>query len=112
MLEQTNFTPLRHAINAALFVVILAVSFALFSPAASAAPSCGSHEDIVALLGKSYAESQVALGLSANGMVIEVFSTRDGRTWTILATQTDGTTCILSSGEQWIPAIPVSANPA
>ncbi len=112
MWEHTNISRLRHAINAVLFIAILALGFSVFSLSATAQQSCGTHGDVVALLGKTYAESQVALGLSTNGVVIEVFSADQGTTWTILATRADGTTCVLSSGEQWIPVITRTGNPA
>ena len=108
MWEATNLSPLRHTINAVLFIAVLVLGFAIFSPSAGAASNCGIHQDVVKLLGARYAESPSALGLGTSGAMVEVFSTKDGSTWTILATQPDGTTCIVTSGEQWIPVIPAA----
>ncbi len=108
MWEPTRLSPLRHAINAVLFAAILALGFSVFSPGTSAAQNCGIHKDVVKLLGSRYAETPTALGLGANGAIIEVFSTKDGATWTMLSTRTNGKTCIVTSGEQWIPAIPAN----
>ncbi len=105
MWEPTKLSPLRHAINAVIFAAILA---SVFSPGTSAAQNCGIHQDVVKLLGSRYAETPTALGLGANGAIVEVFSTKDGSTWTMLSTQANGQTCIVTSGEQWIPAIPAS----
>ena len=80
----------------------------LFSTAAFAAPApdatadtmCGNRNDIVAKLSQYYQENPEAVGLVNNGAVIEVFVSNVG-TWTILATGTDGRSCVLSAGEGW-----------
>ncbi|MHA1566580.1 MAG: hypothetical protein ACTSX7_14810 [Alphaproteobacteria bacterium] len=108
MWQSTNLSPFRHAINAVLFAVVLALGFAIFSPNASAASNCAIHDDIVKLLGSRYAETPSAMGLSTSGAMVEIFSTKDGSTWTILATQANGTTCIVTSGQRWVPVIPTN----
>jgi len=63
--------------------------------------ACASHVDVVNKLKKGYTEQPVALGLAANGSLIEVFSATDGRTWTLVMTRPDGLSCILASGRAW-----------
>ncbi|WP_274626924.1 hypothetical protein [Arvimicrobium flavum] len=70
-------------------------------PAAAQQPNlCGVRGDIVAKLSKDFRESPMAVGMVDNSAVLEVFVSDTG-TWTILATRTDGTSCIVSAGEGW-----------
>jgi hypothetical protein len=41
------------------------------------------------------------MGMSSGGNVIEVFTARDGKTWTILITHPDGNSCIVAAGKMW-----------
>ncbi len=52
-------------------------------------------------LDSRFSESQVAIGLATNGQLLEVFSTGDGSTWTIVITKPDGMSCVLTTGEGW-----------
>ncbi len=51
-------------------------------------------------------ETPIALGLEKRGDVVEIFSSGDGATWTMVFTRPDGETCLVASGEAW-QAIPV-----
>ncbi len=52
-------------------------------------------------LSKKYAEEPVAMGLASNGGMLEVLSTDNGQTWTILLTMPSGMSCMLATGEDW-----------
>ena len=52
---------------------------------------------VVEQLSVQYAEAQAAAG-----GVIEIFSTKDGSTWTLVLTKPDGTSTVVSAGETWI----------
>ncbi len=67
---------------------------------------CASRDVLVSSLLKDYSETPTALGMSDNGAVIEVLSTRDGATWTILMTTPDGQSCVVATGEAWEPVEP------
>jgi hypothetical protein len=54
------------------------------------------------LAGK-YKEAPVASGISSNGALIEVLSTEEGDTWTILLTAPNGTSCVVDTGQAWQP---------
>ena len=58
--------------------------------------------EIVKQLGNAYAEAPVAIGLTGNGSVIELFTTGDGSTWTIVITSPDGLSRVVASGESWM----------
>lgn len=61
---------------------------------------CAPREDLIAQLGNQFNERQRAVGLLGEQAVMEVFASDQG-TWTILTTDTSGTSCILAAGEGW-----------
>lgn len=70
-------------------------------PAQSAeVTNCGPRDEIVAQLGSVFQEAPSGMGLIDPTAVVEVFVSESG-TFTILASGTDGTSCILASGEGW-----------
>ena len=52
-------------------------------------------------LAKNYGEVPVAAGLINQGGLIEVLTTIDGSTWTILITTPNGLSCYVTDGEGW-----------
>ena len=62
---------------------------------------CFAHVDLVKELHSKHSEAPVSIGLARNGGLIEVFSTDDGSTWTIVITKPDGTSCVMATGEAW-----------
>lgn len=68
---------------------------------ATAQNLCMPREQIVELLDARYSESPVAFGLASGGRLVEVFSTADGSTWTLLLTAPDGTSCMMAEGQGW-----------
>lgn len=94
-------TPYARIIRAfGMSVLALAVLIGIQSPA-SAQRLCLSHDDIMELLDTRYSEARVAAGVASGGKLIEVFSTGDGGTWTIVITSPGGTSCIMATGEAW-----------
>ncbi|TGQ67691.1 hypothetical protein EN829_029905 [Mesorhizobium sp. M00.F.Ca.ET.186.01.1.1] len=67
---------------------------------AEAAGQCAKRADIVKALGDTFHESEAGRGLINSGVVLEVFVSEQG-TWTVLASDTKGQSCILSAGEGW-----------
>ncbi|MBC8159109.1 MAG: hypothetical protein H8E94_07245 [Alphaproteobacteria bacterium] len=62
--------------------------------------ACGERGSIASKLDDGYSEKPIAMGLSANGSIVEVFAAASG-TFTIILTQPDGVSCILMTGENW-----------
>lgn len=62
--------------------------------------ACAERNMIVERLDAGYSEKPVSMGLSVNGSVVEVFASTGG-SFTIIATQPDGTSCILVTGQSW-----------
>lgn len=78
-----------------------AITFAGPIKAQGASPVCGDRTKVIDSLSAKYAEEPVAVGVTANGGVIEVLKAPDGKTWTILFTSPNGASCLVASGEAW-----------
>ena len=57
--------------------------------------------DLVRILTDRYAELPTGRGLTADGQLLEVLTTQDGTTWTIILTRPDGTSQVISAGQAW-----------
>jgi hypothetical protein len=86
----------RFAASAAVLVVAVAL------PSAASAQACGDREELVARLGSVHAERLVAAGIQDENHIVEVWTTEDGNTWTILLTRADGLSCIVGAGNAWL----------
>jgi hypothetical protein len=80
-----------------------ALGVAMIPVAVAAQEVCATRAALLDSLTEDYQETPAAVGMSNNGGVMEVFTARDGRTWTILLTRPDGNSCILATGELWTP---------
>jgi hypothetical protein len=82
---------------------VLAATF-LAAPlrAADAQDRCGMRDSVVALLAEKYEEVQVAIGITDNGDLAEVFAASDGSTWTLVITSPRGRSCMVAAGEGWV----------
>ena len=68
-----------------------------------------SHYRIIEKLGEGYSEAPIARGLASSGGMVEVFSSPDGETWTLLLTSPQGISCMMSEGQAWMAVQPVLA---
>jgi hypothetical protein len=82
-------------------VAFAAPALAQAPPQTAVAPACHSHADLSEMLNQKYAEQPSALGVQANGHLVEVFVSADGASWTIVITRPDGWSCIVAVGEHW-----------
>jgi hypothetical protein len=67
---------------------------------AQAQQACGPRQQIVTKLGQDFKEKQQAVGFVNDKAVLEVYVS-DAGTWTIIASGTDGNSCVLSVGKDW-----------
>lgn len=94
-----------------LTAMMLCAAAAMFSTtAAPGADQCAARTDMVKALGDKFHESETARGLVNPSVILEVFVSAQG-TWTILATDTQGQSCVISAGEGWDGAMQVAALP-
>jgi len=58
-----------------------------------------------------FGEEPVAHGLALDGRLMELFTTPDGATWTLVITGPNGISCGFASGENWRRVAPKLLNP-
>lgn len=64
---------------------------------------CGPHDEVIAYLGR-YEERQIAMGLTAQGTLLEIFLAASG-TWSIVITRADGASCVVAIGDTWLSTL-------
>lgn len=94
--------PLARAVATATVAAMLLSGIALASRPAIAQSADLPRADLVEQLGAQYAETQAAVGVTDEGGVVEVFTTEDGSTWTLVLTTPDGISRFIAAGETWI----------
>jgi hypothetical protein len=82
---------------------MLGTALAVFSSAAAAQSQnqCNTRDSVLSLLANKYKEAPVAVGVTNTGGLVEVLSTGDGNTWTIIVTTPQGMSCLVAAGEGW-----------
>lgn len=63
--------------------------------------TCHDYKQLAAVLGKRYGEAPVSLGLQTNGHMLQVFTSPDNGTWTVLSVAPSGIGCIVAAGQHW-----------
>jgi hypothetical protein len=72
----------------------LVTAIALPLPAMAAGNmACSQRDDVLHQLGDKYKEAPSAVGLANNGGLIEVLTSDNGATWTIIVSMPNGTSC-------------------
>ncbi len=71
-------------------MMLFAVAGILVSSVAMAQVPCDQRDKIVEWLAVKYKEAPIASGVSSTGSLIEVLSTHDGDSWTLIVTSPDG----------------------
>ncbi len=71
----------------------------LASPAQ--AQNCASRAEALRNLGDKYGEAPIAMGLTNKGAVLEVLTSEDGATWTLIITMPNGISCMVAAGRMW-----------
>lgn len=99
---KTHVSKPAAAFTRIVVAMALLLGLALVSLPAEAQSVTAPRAEIVKQLGDAYAEAPVAIGLTGNGSVIELFTTGDGSTWTIVITSPDGLSRVVASGESWM----------
>jgi hypothetical protein len=83
-----------------LFPALIGGLLAMTATPSPAAAFCANRAEMVKSLSDKFKENPAALGQINGSAVVEIFVSDNG-TWTILATGTDGKSCVLSAGEGW-----------
>ncbi len=74
---------------------------------------CDKRAKVLGHLAQKYREAPVAVGVTNSGGLVEVLTTGDGNTWTIIVSNPDGLSCLVAAGEGWrkIDADPSKIDP-
>lgn len=70
-------------------------------PAQTQAQQCDQRARVIGHLAQKYQETPVAIGVTTSGGMVEVLTTGDGGTWTIILSNPNGTSCLVAAGEGW-----------
>ena len=94
-------------------ILALSAGLAIVSStsAATAQPQCDQRDSVLQILQQKYKEAPVALGVTHNGGLVEVLSTGNGTTWSIIVTTPQGMSCLVAAGEGWRAMEQVAADP-
>ncbi|WP_422366584.1 hypothetical protein [Pelagibius sp.] len=94
-------------------ILALSAGLALVSnsTAATAQPQCDQRDSVLKVLQQKYKEAPVALGVTHNGGLVEVLSTGNGTTWSIIVTTPQGMSCLVAAGEGWRAMEQIAADP-
>lgn len=94
--ERAKIQRLRYA--AALVVALLtaAPSVSLGQVAA-----CDERDSVLEHLASKYGESRIAWGVANGGQLVEVLSSGEDGTWTVIITGRDGIACAIAAGQDW-----------
>lgn len=63
--------------------------------------NCSTRANVLRHLASKYSESPIGLGVAANGGVLELLTSSEGNTWTIIVTMPNGLSCMIAAGQGW-----------
>ncbi len=84
-----------------MLVIALTAWVQIASPAWGRGADCLDHTSAVTRLMLKYGEQLVAQGLATDGMVVELYASANGDTWSILVVSPTGVACLAAAGEGW-----------
>lgn len=84
-----------------LFALVLVFPVSLGTAETQEGSNCGQRTTVLDYLSARYSEKPVAMGVAANGGLIEVLTSIEGTTFTIIVTMPEGETCMVAAGESW-----------
>lgn len=85
-------------------IFALAMAAATVAAPVSAQGICSPRGALVDQLIAKYGESPQGSGLNGTTRMLEIWASSDTGTWTILLTDTNGTSCIVAAGKDWLTA--------
>ena len=65
------------------------------------AQQCDLRTKVLGHLAQKYKEAPIGSGVTSSGGIVEVLTTGDGDTWTIIRSDPNGTSCLIAAGEGW-----------
>ncbi len=90
------------AATALAAIGLIVTATAVTATTAGAEPvACGERAVMIERLKRAFGETQTGLGLVSAESVLEVWSSKETGTWTILTTDPNGQSCMVAAGEAW-----------
>lgn len=86
----------KRTVTAALIFGTLALA-----PPVQARPICAERGVIVEKLENGFHESYQGAGLQSATSLVEIWSSDETGSWTMLLSKADGTSCVIASGMNW-----------
>ncbi len=91
-------------------IILTASLMSLSASLAAQTPNCAPREAVTQKL-TGVGEAQAGIGLAKQGTLIEIWTSDATGTWTVVMTFTNGMSCIMSFGENWIEPVRASYQP-
>ena len=93
--------------------LFLAAALIMVPHEGTAEDRCNQRNIYLGHLARTYQEVPIAVGVIDQDRLVEVLSTDDGKTWTLIVSSPDGRSCLLASGEGWrqVPKSAATAGP-
>lgn len=85
-----------------LKIFVASACLSVIAGPAFAEKACGHRDKIVGQLSAKYQESHRASGLETDTKMVEIWTSKDSGTWTILVTNANGITCVAAAGNNWL----------
>ncbi len=84
-----------------ILTTAIVFGMAATAPPAMAQTVCGPRDHIVSKLDAQFMEQMIGGGLVTPTSVVEIWTSPDAGTWTMLVTNANGKSCVLTSGTDW-----------
>jgi len=102
-------------VRAGLAAILLAAGciLAVTSVALGQGPpgACFPREHLLSWLSENFGEEPVGFGVT-DGKLLELLTSKDGQSWTIIMTWPNGTSCMMTGGEGWRRVLQPAEGPA
>ncbi len=80
---------------------LLAAIIAIQGAPAAAQMGCGQRDKMIRQLDQEYGETRLGVGIVSGAVVIEVWTSSEAGTWTILKSYVSGLSCVMAVGKGW-----------
>ena len=70
-------------------------------PAHAQSTNCAARDVVVERLESKFGETPTGRGLRSATQMVEIWSSAETGSWSILVTRADGVTCLMASGDNW-----------
>lgn len=80
---------------------LILLGLVIFSGEAFGVPQCGERGIALEHLKNKYKEVVVGRGVTSAGGLVELLTSENGETWTIIVSTGKGVSCMVAAGEGW-----------